>query len=75
MEETWDMLLPVAQCKTRSKCDINQSSVQASKSMYIQCSIYPGKIHFLNVIYVHNPRDIDMHTWLLDGKEKGKIFW
>jgi len=45
MEKTWDMLLPVAQCKARD-------TVQASKSMYIQCSIYPGKMHFLNIIYI-----------------------
>ena len=68
MEETWDMLLPVAQCKARI-------STQASEGRDIQCSIYPGKIHFLNIVYIHNPRDVDIYSWFLDGQEKGKSFW
>lgn len=70
MEKTWDMLLPIAQSKARGK-----SSFQAIEEDQIQCSIYLGRIHHLSVIYTHNPRDIDMYTWLLDGNKKEQSFW
>lgn len=65
MEKTWDMLLPVAQCEAKT-------STFASKKSQIQCSVYPNKIHLLKVNYIHNPRDVDIYSWFLDGQEKGK---
>jgi len=41
------------------------------ESNIINCSIVPNKLHFLEVKYLRNPRDVDILSWYEDNKEIG----
>lgn len=63
-------MVPIAEHKARLQPDEFKSR-QVTESYQLQCSIFPEKEHALSVVYVHNPRDVDMLVWFLNGQKKG----
>lgn len=75
IENNWNDLVPEAEYKAKRKLDKYKSEVcsgwEVTKSYQFECSIYPWKIHWIKVIYVHNPIDIDLLAWYLEDKKMG----
>lgn len=75
IESGWNSLVPEAEYLAKLKRDEYKSSVccgwQVDREDEFNCSIYPDKTHFIKVVYVHNPRDVDMLAWFLDNEKMG----
>lgn len=75
IENVWNMLATQAEHKAKLNLDRFKSSVcygwEVKEDYDLKCSIYPEKYHDLKVVYVYNPRDVDMTVWFLDNQRMG----
>ena len=73
--DSWNSLVPMAEERAKSRNKEYESPVcsgwEASIHDELYCATYQGKIHSIRVVYVHNPRDVDLVAWYLDNNRIG----
>jgi hypothetical protein len=72
IEDCWNnmaRLVMNAGCKSirKDRCD----GCHNTEYCQLNCQIFLHKIHNLEVDYFHFPRDVDLLSWLEDGKQIG----
>ena len=61
-------------CYMRPKCNYIKRCQQCTKTEWIefQCCAFPKLTHTIQMEYYHFPRDVDLYTTWIDGKQKGR---
>jgi len=75
IEDNWNYLVPEARRLALLKLPVYKSEVcsgwEVKLNDQFNCSYCSNKIHSIEVIYVYNPRDVDLLAWFLDGNKMG----
>ncbi len=68
IEDKWNWLSSDAE---RAACYNSLGQVEKTRTEQFECTIQQNVSHFIEVAYVHNPRDVDIVAWYLEGKKIG----